>query len=227
MTAGDPTQPNCTILLLRHAHSEMAGRFCGRSDPALSEQGHRQAANLAEELAKYQLAHIFSSDLRRTQETASYIAAKSGLEVELLPGLREIHFGEWEGLNWHEVSQKDAAFAVRWMAEYPRLSPPGGEDFGTFRERVRATLAEIAGRGVLGSAAVVTHGGVVRTLLLDVLNLPESALATLDCDYASCVELRMQNGCWSLFGPSTRLEHRNLVKKLDSDRFNFSSQRKI
>lgn len=198
MAEVDPAQPGCTILLVRHAHNGMAGRFCGESDPTLSEQGRQQSAKLAEELAKHRLAHLFSSDLRRTQETASYIAATTGLAVELLPGLREMRFGEWEGLNWDEISQKDAAFAERWMTEYPTLSPPGGEDFRAFRERVRGALAEVAGRSTRGSAAVVTHGGVIRTCLLDVLRLPESALATVACDYASWVELRLQDGHWCL-----------------------------
>jgi alpha-ribazole phosphatase len=198
MAEVDPVQPSCTILLVRHAHTEMTGRFCGESDPVLSEQGRRQSAKLAEELAKHRLTHLFSSDLRRTQETASYIAAKLGLAMELLPGLREMRFGEWEGLNWDEISQKDAAFAKRWMTEYPTLSPPRGEDFRAFRERVREALAEVAGRSSRGSAVVVTHGGVIRTFLLDVLNLPESALATIACDYASWAELRLQHGRWRL-----------------------------
>lgn len=202
--AGEPAEPSCIVLLVRHAHNGMAGRFCGESDPALSELGDQQARKLAEELAKRRdgagLTRIFSSELRRSRETASYIAAMSGLTVELLPGVREISFGEWEGLNWEEISEKDAAFAERWMAEYPRLPPPGGEDFGVFRERVRGALAEVAERSAHGCAAVVTHGGVIRTLLLDVLNLPESALGTLACDYASWVELRLQEGRWRMVG---------------------------
>lgn len=194
----DKAQLGCTLLLVRHAHTGMTGRFCGASDPVLSERGRKQSAKLAEELAKYRLAHLFSSDLRRTQETASYIAAKSGLATELLPGLREMRFGEWEGLSWDEISQKDAAFAKRWMTEYPRLSTPCGEDFRAFRERVREALTEVAGRSSRGSAAVVTHGGVIRTFLLDVLKLPDSALETVTCDYASWAELRLQHGRWCL-----------------------------
>jgi broad specificity phosphatase PhoE len=187
-----------TILLVRHAHTELAGRFCGQIDPPLSEQGRQQLPELAKVLAKYPLTHIFSSDLLRSQETASFIAAESGLTVEVLPSLREVSFGEWEGLNWEAVSNKDAAYAERWIERYPRLPAPGGEEFDGFRERVRGAMAEVALRISGGCAAVVTHGGVIRTFILDVLNLPESALASLEYGYASCTELCQRAGCWCL-----------------------------
>jgi broad specificity phosphatase PhoE len=142
------------------------------------------------------LTHVFSSDLLRSQQTAAFIAARTGLGIELLPGLREMNFGEWEGLTWSEVSKRDAAYAARWMAEYPWLPAPGGEEFGGFRERVREVLDEVADRIPGGCAAVVTHGGVIRTFLTDVLRLPESNLHALSCEYASCIEVHLRAGRW-------------------------------
>ncbi len=190
------TSSNCTLLLVRHAHNGMAGRFCGHTDPPLSHQGRKQSTKLAEALGKRRLTHIFSSDLLRARETATRIAASSGLGIEFLPGLREMRFGEWEGLTWDEVSARDAAYARRWMAEYPWLPTPGGEEFGGFRQRIQAVLAQVAVRISGGCAAVVTHGGVIRTFLLNVLNLPESGLGVLSCEYASCIEVQMRAGRW-------------------------------
>lgn len=191
-------EKDCTILLVRHAHVEMAGRFCGSSDPPLSKLGRGQAEELAEKLVKCPLTSIFSSDLRRARETAQSIASSAGLCVEWLPALREMSFGVWEGLDWDEVSARDAAYAKRWMAEYPWLHAPGGEKFSDFRERVRCVLAEIAMRTAGGCAAVVTHGGVIRTLMLDVLHLPERRLASMTCDYASYCELEVRSGKYFL-----------------------------
>ncbi len=189
-------QSNCTLLLVRHAHNGMAGRFCGHMDPPLSGQGRQQSRELAEELGQRRLTHIFSSDLLRARETASYIADRSGLGIEFLPGLREMRFGEWEGLTWDEIRARDAAYAARWMAEYPWLPAPGGEEFGSFRKRVQAVLAQVAARIPGGCAAVVTHGGVIRTFLLDVLHLPENELSVLSCDFASCTEVQRRDGQW-------------------------------
>jgi len=191
---------SCRVILVRHAHTGMAGRFCGQSDPPLSEQGRAQLPGLAEELAQYPLTHVFSSDLLRSRETANFIAAKTGLTVELLSGLRELGFGEWEGLDWDEVSARDREYAEQWMKRYPRLPAPGGEDFGSFRERVRNSFAELAAEIHGGCAAVVTHAGVIRVLMLDLLNLPENALAGLECGYACFRELRCESGQWHLEG---------------------------
>jgi broad specificity phosphatase PhoE len=191
---------SCRVILVRHAHTGMAGRFCGQSDPPLSEQGRAQLPELAEQLAKYPLTHVFSSDLLRCRETANFIAAKKGLTVELLPGLRELGFGEWEGLDWDAVSARDREYAEQWLRQYPRLPAPGGEDFGSFRERVRNSFAELADQIHGGCAAVVTHAGVIRVLMLDLLNLPESALAGLECGYACFRELRRESGRWHLQG---------------------------
>jgi broad specificity phosphatase PhoE len=174
----------------------MAGRFCGHSDPALSPQGREEAAQVAERLAHHPLTHIFSSDLLRCRETAAFIAARSGLPVESLPELREMYFGEWEGLTWDEVNQRDAAYTRRWIEEFPWFPAPGGEEFGNFRKRAQDALAGVAGRIPGGCAAVVTHGGVIRTLLLDVLQLQVSGLAALSIGYASCTEIHLRAGQW-------------------------------
>jgi len=197
MPAAPMAQSNCTLLLVRHAHNGMAGRFCGHLDPPLSDLGRQQSAKLAQELGQRRLTHIFSSDLLRARETAAFLAAKSGLEIEFLPGLREMRFGQWEGLAWDEVHASDAAYAARWMAEYPWLPAPGGEEFGGFRKRVQGVLAQVAERVPGGCAAVVTHGGVIRTFLLDVLDLPESKLSVLSCDFAACIEVQCRDGRWS------------------------------
>jgi broad specificity phosphatase PhoE len=191
-------EKSSSIVLLRHAHTAMAGRFCGQIDPPLSEQGRNQLPALAESLAKYPFSFVFSSDLLRSRETADFIASGIGVKVELMAVLRELRFGEWEGLNWSEVSEKYPEYAQRWIEQYPLIPTPGGEEFGTFRLRVREALKEVADRVGGGCALVVTHGGVIRTALLEVHGLPESALAGLQCEYASSIELLRDNGNWAL-----------------------------
>jgi alpha-ribazole phosphatase/probable phosphoglycerate mutase len=196
MPEGVATPADCTIVLVRHAHNGMAGRFCGHSDPPLSSEGREQAARSADSLAHRPLTHIFSSDLLRCRETAAFVVARARLPVELLPELREMRFGEWEGLTWDEITQRDAAYARRWIEEYPWLPAPGGEEFGDFRKRVQTALHELAGVIPGGHAAVVTHSGVIRTFLLDVLQLPVSELAALSVEYASCTEIHLRAGRW-------------------------------
>jgi broad specificity phosphatase PhoE len=143
----------------------MAGRFCGHSNPPINDRGHRQIRELVRAMERESIDAVYASDLLRAVTTAKAIAETSGASVLTVPELREIDFGEWEGLTWEEIESRDRAYARKWSSAFPRLPAPGGERFEAFRNRVlnevKALLA-IKGQKCL---AVVTHGGVMRVVL--------------------------------------------------------------
>jgi alpha-ribazole phosphatase len=155
------------ILFIRHAETDMAGTFCGHSDPALNGRGLDQLEGLRDKLRAEDISAVYSSDLRRSSETAQAIAEIFGVSCQVRPRLREIDFGQWEGLAWDEIERRDEAYARRWVTEYPQLPAPGGEDFADFERRVLDEVrflsmeAEALGKNI----AVVTHAGVLRTVL--------------------------------------------------------------
>ena len=155
------------ILFIRHAETDMAGTFCGHSDPQLNAQGRVQLAELIKRLRAENFGAVYSSDLRRARETGLALAEDFMIKCHVRPALREIDFGRWEGLRWEEVEQLDEIFARRWVVEYPHLPAPDGEDFDAFERRVLGEVkflsleAENAERKI----AVVTHAGVLRTIL--------------------------------------------------------------
>ena len=152
------------VLWVRHAETEMAGRFCGHSDPDLNAPGQAQLAGLAQVLSTETIDGIYSSDLRRAQSTAKAIAAARNIPLTLRPALREIHFGKWEGLSWPEIEQMDPEYARRWVDGYPHLPAPAGESFQEFEARVLEEvnhLIDCDGESI----AVVTHAGVLRVVL--------------------------------------------------------------
>ena len=152
------------VLFIRHAETEMAGRFCGHSDPELNGQGQAQLAQLSEILSTEKIREIYSSDLRRAQSTAEAIAAGRNIPLTLSPALREIHFGAWEGMSWQEIEQKDPGFAQRWVDGYPNVPAPAGESFQRFEARVLDQVRQLIDRDVEG-IVVVTHAGVLRVVL--------------------------------------------------------------
>jgi broad specificity phosphatase PhoE len=87
----------------------MAGRFGGRSDPLLNDAGQRQIAMAAKTIL-IPPEVIYASDLQRAQQSAHLIALHFGVLVRLRPSLREIDFGQWEGLSWPEIEE---AFLAR------------------------------------------------------------------------------------------------------------------
>ncbi len=155
------------ILFIRHAETDMSGTFCGRSDPQLNMQGHLQLVELIKDLSAENFDVVYSSDLRRAHTTARAVAQAFGRDWHVRSALREIDFGQWEGLTWKEIELRDETYARRWLAEYPRLPAPEGESFHNFERRVLNEVkllsmeAETEGRRI----AVVTHAGVLRTVL--------------------------------------------------------------
>ncbi len=191
------------LLLIRHAETALAGTFCGWSDPGLNEQGRAQLGALLERIAEERVAAVYSSDLARALETAEAIAATRGLAVEARRGLREIHFGEWEGMTWQEIEARSPDYAARWVAEFPALPAPGGEDYVEFRGRVLAAVAAIGGVEQSGATAVVSHGGALRVVLEELAGCSGDEAFRLTRDYTGIIRCELQPG-----GGRLRLEDR-------------------
>lgn len=153
------------LLLIRHAETDLAGTFCGHSDPHLNAQGRGQVGRLIDDLEGYSIERVYTSDLQRAQQTAWAIARHFDAECHIRAGLREIHFGRWEGLPWSEINLRDPEEASRWMKEYPRGNFPEGEDMRCFHARVRQEIEFLIDEEDTKSVAVVTHGGVIRAVL--------------------------------------------------------------
>src|SRR5437868_5329919 len=101
------------LFLVRHGEStwNWERRVQGQHDPPLSKRGRQQARELAAKLAGHPLAGFYSSDLSRARETAEPLAESLGREPALLPGLREIALGQWEGKTREELQ---AEFPAEW-----------------------------------------------------------------------------------------------------------------
>ena len=155
------------IIFIRHAETDMSDTFCGHSDPGLNQRGHLQLAELINTLHMEAIGAVYASDLRRAYMTGMAIAKAFGVDCHVRPELREINFGQWEGLTWTEIERRDKACARRWLAEYPGLAAPDGEDFRDFEQRVleEVKLISMEAEIKVHNVAVVTHGGVLRTLL--------------------------------------------------------------
>jgi alpha-ribazole phosphatase len=140
----------------------MAGTFCGHSDPDLNAQGRAQLPDLARLLSAETIDAVYSSDLRRALSTAQEIAEARSIPLSLRPALREIDFGQWEGLSWTQIVERDPEYAREWVAAHPHLPAPGGESFHVFEARILEEVHHLLDRG---SIAVVTHAGALRVVL--------------------------------------------------------------
>ena len=148
------------LLVVRHGQSEWnaIGRWQGHADPALSELGKRQAAVAAGSIGA--VDGIISSDLLRASETAAIIAQQLGVGPVIVDErLRERDVGEWTGLTRIEIDKRWPG----WIDDMRR--PEGFEDLGAVLLRVLESFAAIREASPGGSLLVVTHGGVIRSLV--------------------------------------------------------------
>jgi broad specificity phosphatase PhoE len=169
------------LLLVRHAETDaaMRGRCYGRLDAGLSAEGRRQARELGAALRSVPLAAVYSSPLVRALDTAAPIGAPHGLAPVPETGLREIDFGELEGLRYEEIEARHPEVFREWMETPESVRFPGGEALADLRARVGPTVDQIRGRHEDETVALVAHGGVIRIVLADALGLVDTALFRL------------------------------------------------
>ena len=134
-----------SIILCRHGETDWnrQGRYQGRTDVPLNDNGRRQANELACRLAREQIDVVYSSTLERAYQTAVAVANEHGLEVRRDPRLDEIDQGSWEGLRRDEIALRHPAVLAAWQHHPIDLRLPGGETLDEVRLRVRAALDDM------------------------------------------------------------------------------------
>jgi len=188
------------IYLLRHGEVEGAStrRFIGHLDVPLSAEGERQCAAQAERLRATGLTAVFSSDLGRSRRSAEIIGAPHGLRPTIVPALREMDMGRWDGLTATQIKEREPAAFADWMSRIGEFPFPEGESVPDLLARVApafdAIVAGHAGRPI----AIVAHGGPNRALLCRMLGLPLGKLLALGQDYAALSVLEEASGGWAL-----------------------------
>lgn len=164
------------FILIRHGQTEWnkLERFRGRVDIDLDEMGLKQAKATVERIAQWQVAAIYSSPLKRAMTTAQIIANRLSLVVQPLEGINDMDFGRWHGLTIAEVRGKYAQLFDLWRYSPERLEIPGAETLEGVRNRVVATIDEVAAKHDNQTIALVTHRVVCKVLICHLLGLDNS-----------------------------------------------------
>jgi alpha-ribazole phosphatase/probable phosphoglycerate mutase len=169
-----------TVWLVRHALPDgVEGRCYGRYDARLSAEGIGQARELAQRMAHEPLSQIYSSTLRRALETAQILAEPHRLPVQRLDEFIEIHFGDFEGLTYEEIQTRYPDIFRLWMERPAETKFPNGESFSDLRKRVLGALESLLERHRKESFVVVSHAGVIRLIIAEVLGLPDQRIFRL------------------------------------------------
>lgn len=177
-----------TCILLRHGATDMAGRFCGHSDPPLNDAGRAQIERAASLLATPPDV-VFASDLLRAKESAHILAARFGVPVQISPGLREIDFGAWESLSWQEIEQRFPAESRKWLDRFPAGEIPAGERYDVFVDRVKRETDFLVAQAQAKALIAVTHAGFIRTVLTEIYGTASDEAFRLSGEYGAIIDL--------------------------------------
>ncbi len=176
-----------TILIARHGETLLKSslRYWGHTDVELSELGIKQAKRLRDLLATEKIDAIYCSDLRRASTTAEIVASKNGAEVIVSPELREVCFGEIEGLTFEEVRQRYPEVVKSWMEGGIDLQYPGGESLAEVSERASDFASRLRTLPSGQTILIVAHSGFLRLLICHLLGIGPQHWYQFNLDFAS------------------------------------------
>jgi len=157
------------LILIRHGETDLnlKKRYCGFLDIDINGRGRKQAGKLCKRLTGEKVDKVYSSDRKRAVQTAKIIFKKT--KIEKISGLREMHFGIFEGLTYKQIMKKYPLVYTRWLKQPYSLTIPKGEGLPGFKKRVLAALTKVIRLNKNKTIAVVAHGGVISAFLNHIL----------------------------------------------------------
>lgn len=161
------------LYLLRHGETESSrtGGYCGSLDPELTKAGSEMAQQFADAYKVLNWTAVYVSPMKRTRATAQPLCDAAGLPLLLRDGLKEIAYGDWEGITPEASREHYPEEYARWNAEPAWNAPPGGETAVEVANRAAVVIAEIVAAHSSGNVLVVSHKATVRLILCSLLGI--------------------------------------------------------
>ena len=185
------------IIVVRHGETKWNNmhRYQGIMDIELNEKGYEQARKAGEFLRNREINYLYASDLKRARNTAEIITEHHNIKLNALEGLREMNFGEWEGMNFKEIGRDYHDLFEKWKEDPTSVSPPGGEMLAEVQERIIDSLEKIIStQKEDNTILVVSHGGAIRIMLAYYLKIPLQYFWRIDIDNASISKMIFFDG---------------------------------
>lgn len=209
------------LVLVRHGETEWhrENRYAGTSDVALTERGWDQAHQLAAWSRTAGLAAIWASTLSRARLTASLCAETSRVALQVDERLRELDFGDAEGLTSAEMTEQFPEALDAFREDPVGRHLPGGEHPREAAQRFTACLHDIAAGHPDGRILVVAHTTAIRLALCQILEVPLREYRRLFPFVRNCslTEIGLSEGQFSIMEFNTPLDRAD-YRVADADR---------
>ena len=182
MSEGEITR----IDLLRHGKLETEELFCAPANTALSQQGWQDLAEITHG-KKWDI--IISSDFERCCSFAKKLAETEKIELCISSGFQEMNFGRWTGMPTKDIWLTDKKRLSKLWSHPDDFIAPGGESLKNFNKRVKKTLFNNLKQHQGKSILIITHAGVIRSILATALNISQQSALKFNIAYAQLTRL--------------------------------------
>lgn len=155
------------LVLVRHGQTDgnKEGIYYGWLDLPLNELGKAQALKIREKIKDMKFEAIYTSPLLRALDTTRRIKPDQDTPILLSEGLKELHFGEWEGMTYSEIQEHFPQLWEEWCKDWVDFRFPRGESFRQVYQRVTCEIDHIIQTHHHGKVLVVTHHGCIRGII--------------------------------------------------------------
>ena len=198
------------IFLIRHGQSEWnsLNKVQGQQNTILTDLGKKQALCLGDRLIDANIDIIYTSDLIRAYNTAEIISKRINKPLVANESIREINFGLWEGLTIQEIQTRYKKEYFTWLKEPDKLNIEGLENLMTLQKRAMKYVNEILLENNGKNIAIVSHGAILKTIILGLLGIDISHYKniTLSNVSLSIIECRDFNNVLVLFNDISHLK---------------------
>jgi alpha-ribazole phosphatase len=175
------------IYLIRHTTPDVVKGTCyGQADLAVTESFEQEASIIQQHLPG-NIQQVYTSPLQRCKQLAGHLFPTHDLQLH--DDLKEISCGEWELKLWDDIPQE---VLKPWMNDFVNVRIPGGESYLDLFERTVNRFNTIANREL--PAAIVSHGGVIRSILSHLTKTPLiDSFTVFKLNYGCVVKLTKQD----------------------------------
>ena len=181
------------IYLVRHTEVAIGKEFCyGISDVDLADGFEMHLNDVRKKIQALSFAAAYTSPLTRCKLLAN-VLSDNAVEEETLV---EMSLGEWELQEWASIDQE---MLDEWMNDFVHIAPPGAESFLDFSMKSVMFFDEmVKGYEQDDKILIISHSGVIRSLVCHVLNLPLSNAFNFEIDYGSVTRIDVTEGWYKV-----------------------------
>lgn len=161
------------LYLVRHGETEWnkSGRIQGKTDTELSDEGMKQAQQLAKRLVAEDINFVYSSSLKRAFKTAEIIIENRKCGIVKSDQYHEICLGPWEGMTINDIIEKYGEHYRVYREDPANFKLPGAETFMDLSDRTYNAIKEIVSSHKGSNILVVSHGTAIKAAIIKILGI--------------------------------------------------------